>query len=207
MKVNLKISIVIILSSITLGLIYNTLNPKGIKLISQREQIIWANDSLLSSTLKTKEKANDKVYENPLRNVRSPINHKKDTTQSQKHFNIQNPIKTEPEDGFQAPIAINLEQAFKLYETGIVFLDARDLSEFQTGHIKNSINLPIYDFDKYKNVLTKISKTETIICYCGGNDCDLSTQLAKKLFQLGYRNNYIFVGGWEQWKAAGYAME
>jgi rhodanese-related sulfurtransferase len=208
MKVNLKICLVIILVSIALGLTYNTINPGGINLFSHKEQVSWASDSLLSSTLNNKRNTNKKSEEIPLTNTRDTITQKVNiTSHSQKQPNIRSEIKTEPEDGFKEPIAINLQQAYKLYQIGIIFLDARELPEYQTGHIKNSINLPVYDFDKHKNILEKISKSETIICYCGGNDCDLSTQLAKKLFSLGYRNNYIFVGGWEQWKSAGYASE
>jgi rhodanese-related sulfurtransferase len=158
---------------------------------------------------------NNNVKEKPLQEEKSNLNKKdaninpnlKSDSDKNKQTKPQTTNNTDEQEGFAEPIGINLEQAYKLYTMGIVFIDARDESEYKSGHIKSSINLPIYDFDKYKKVLMRISKSQTIVCYCGGTDCDLSTQLASKLFSLGYRNNYIFIGGWEQWKTAGYSVE
>ena len=42
--------------------------------------------------------------------------------------------------------AIKIDQAYKLYEDGAMFVDARDMWEFADGHIKGSINFPEIDF-------------------------------------------------------------
>jgi rhodanese-related sulfurtransferase len=214
MKVNVKKCLIIILASSILGLIYNFVNPSGISLIAKRKQVKWASDSLVSFSLKPADTLHSNVKVKPLEDI-SPLNKKSETINPKvKSDSIRQkppklPINSNRDEdpGFAEPIGINLEQAYKLYTMGIVFIDARDESEFKTGHIKSSINLSVYDFDKYKNILSGISKSQTIACYCGGTDCDLSTQLANKLFVLGYRNNYIFIGGWEQWKTAGYPVE
>ena len=215
MNINLTKCLLIILISSILGVLYNFVNPKGITLISKRKEVKWASDSLVSSSLKPTDTLNNNVKVKPLAEQKSLLNKKvaninpnlKSDSIRQKHSKPQAKSNTDEEEGFVDPIGINLEQAYKLYTMGIVFIDARDESEYKTGHIKNSINLSVYKFDKYKNVLSGISKSQTIVCYCGGTDCDLSIQLANKLFSLGYRNNYIFIGGWEQWKTAGYSME
>lgn len=215
MTINLTKCIQIILISSLLGILYNFVNPKGISFISKQKEIKWASDSLISSSLKAVDTINNKTKvkilaeEKPLPNKKVETikpNLKPDSTGS-KQPKPQIKSNTDTEEGFAQPIGINIEQAHKLFELGALFIDAREVSEYKTGHIKNSINLPIYEFDKFKNILSGISRSQTIVCYCGGTDCDLSTQLANKLFSLGYRNNYIFISGWEQWKTSGYIVE
>jgi rhodanese-related sulfurtransferase len=215
MKVNINKCLIIIVVSAILGLIYNFVSPSGINLLPQSKEIKWASDSLVSSSLKTIDTNNTNIKVQAFVEGKSLSYEKAETVKSSiKADSIkQNRVKQETrgnineDEGFAEPIGINLEQANKLYEMGLLFIDARDESEYKTGHIKNSINLPIYEFERFKNILSRVPKSQTIVCYCGGTDCDLSTQLAKKLFSLGYKNNYIFIGGWEQWKAAGYMTE
>ncbi|MDR3666297.1 MAG: rhodanese-like domain-containing protein [Ignavibacteriaceae bacterium] len=191
------------------------MNPKGINLISKPKGVKWASDSLVINSLNQIDTLNNKKKENILIKEKSSFNTKSETTNSSfkpdslRRNGIKQQIKNsnDEDEGFAEPIGINLEQAYKLYTMGFVFVDARVEEEYKTGHIKNSLNLPIYDFDKHQKELGGISKSQTIVCYCGGSDCDLSTQLANKLFSLGYKNNYIFIGGWEQWKTAGYPVE
>jgi rhodanese-related sulfurtransferase len=215
MNINLTKCLLIILISSILGILYNFINPKGIPLISKQKEIKWASDSLVSSLIRPVDTLNNNMKARPLSEEKSLLNKKAtiinpssiSDTIGHKLSKPQTKSNADEEEGFAEPIGINLEQAYKLYTMGIIFIDARDEYEYKTGHIKNSINLPMYYFDKYKDVLSGTSKSQTIICYCGGSDCDLSTQLANKLFLLGYRNNYIFIGGWEQWKTAGYPVE
>jgi len=183
--------------------------------MSGKKVVRWGSDSLVSSSLKTINTLDNNVKTKPLAEEKSSITKKVETINPNLRVDSNRQKQSKPlpksnaieEEGFAEPIGINLEQAYKLYGMGIIFIDSRDESEYKTGHIKNSMNLPIYEFDKYKKVLSGIPKSQTIVCYCGGTDCDLSTQLANKLFSLGYRNNYIFIGGWEQWKTAGYPAE
>jgi rhodanese-related sulfurtransferase len=215
MNISLTKCILILLISSIVGILYNFVNPKGITFVSKQKEVKWASDSLVLSTLKPIDTFKNNVKLKPLVEEKSTIDNKSETVNpklksdsiKQKHLKLQTKNNTDREEGFAEPVGINLEQAYKLYEMGTIFIDARDESEFKTGHIKNSINLSVYEFDKYKKILSGISKSQTIVCYCGGTDCDLSTQLANKLFSQGYRNNYIFIGGWEQWKTAGYTAE
>ena len=175
----------------------------------------WVSDSLFSQIYNIKDSVEKDNYANQLSEGKSIPNkkvltdriHRESELKTKKPPNVKKEYSIDKEEGFAEPIAINLEQTYMLYQRGIIFIDARDESEFKSGHIKNSINLPVYKFHNFKNVLSRISKSQTIVCYCEGNDCDLSKQLSSKLFSLGYRNNYIFIGGWEQWKSAGYPVE
>jgi rhodanese-related sulfurtransferase len=215
MNINITKCLEIVLISSLLGILYNFVNPRGIPLISKQIDVKWASDSLVATSLKPVDTFKNKVKENQLAEEKTNFNKKSETINPilkpdsirQKQTKPQTKIYSDEDEGFAEPIGINLEQAYKLYTMGFVFIDARVEEEYKTGHIKSSINLPIYDFDKHQKVLSGISKLQTIVCYCGGNDCELSTQLANKLFSLGYKNNYIFIGGWEEWKTAGHPIE
>ena len=100
-----------------------------------------------------------------------------------------------------------MEQAYILFNKGITFVDARDESDYLAGHITNSINIPFDDFDNYKQKLNKLSKDKPLVLYCAGTDCDLSILLGNLLFEMGYKQVYVFFGGWVDWLNANYPVE
>ncbi len=104
-------------------------------------------------------------------------------------------------------VAIKLPRAYELYKKGAKFIDARTKEEFAEGHIKNSINIPFYESEKYESVLSNLDKNKTIVTYCSGEDCDLSIMLSDELFEKGFKRIYIFYGGWNDWLEAGYPVE
>ncbi len=108
---------------------------------------------------------------------------------------------------FNEAKAITLKQAYSLYNQNVFFIDARDYVEYEIGHIKNAVSLPYLDFDEYKTLLDTIPKNIAIVAYCDGKDCDLSILLGDKLFDLGYKEVYIFFGGWIDWQMATYPVE
>jgi rhodanese-related sulfurtransferase len=103
--------------------------------------------------------------------------------------------------------AITLKKAYELYNNNAMFIDARDFVEFEIGRIKNAKSLPYVEFDKYKSVLHNIPYNTPIVTYCDGKDCDLSIHLGDKIFEMGYKEVYIFFGGWIDWQMAGYPTE
>lgn len=103
--------------------------------------------------------------------------------------------------------AITLKEAYELYNGNALFIDARDYVEYEIGRIKGAVSLPYTEFDKYKPVLQNISLNTPIVSYCDGKECDLSILLGDKLFEMGYKEVYIFFGGWVDWQLAGYPIE
>ena len=112
-----------------------------------------------------------------------------------------------PDEVLDEAKAITLKQAYSLYNQNALFIDARDYVEYEIGRIKNAVSLPYNDFDKYKTILDTIPKTIPIVAYCDGKDCDLSILLGDKLFESGYKEVYIFFGGWVDWQMASYPVE
>jgi rhodanese-related sulfurtransferase len=121
--------------------------------------------------------------------------------------NYESTLTIKPNTESREPVAITLKQAYKLYNEKVLFLDARDLPEFEISHIKGAVSLSYYDFDKYKSLLDTIPLTTPLVAYCDGKDCDLSIMLSDKLYEKGYGKVYIFYGGWVDWQSANYPVE
>lgn len=92
---------------------------------------------------------------------------------------------------------IDAETAKAVFDTqsDIIIIDVRTPDEFNSGHIANSINIPLDIIEK--TVLDNYpNKAEKIYLYCrSGNR---SSQAAKLLVNKGYTNVYDF-GGINNW--------
>lgn len=211
-KISSRTILSIVLVSSLLAFVYNFVSPEGIPLISEEKELKWADDSLLfqieeelvlndsnsvqqDSEIKTKKE--EEVNIEPETN--QPAVSNSPNEQSETKEEIKEPELTEPR-------AINLEQAYKLYNQNILFIDARESFDYKEAHIKNAINIPADHFDDYKFMLDKINKDETVVTYCAGTDCDLSVVLSNIMFDMGYKKVYVFFGGWNEWTQANYPV-
>ena len=100
------------------------------------------------------------------------------------------------------PPTLRPQEAFDRFASkSYVFVDAREPDEYQTGHIKDAINLPFESFDEYwPKIEPLLPKDTNIVTYCSGSECDASLMLARLLIQkYGYQNVEIFFGGWQLW--------
>jgi rhodanese-related sulfurtransferase len=196
-------------------LIINYFNPEGIPLIREKIDLKWAPDSLFleldksnpefindSSSLNTsgtdqQKKVEDKQPEMVIREDTKPFNEE------------PKKIKEEIKEAivFTEPKAITLEQAYTLFKKGITFVDSRDETDYILGHISNSMNIPFDDFDNHKQKLEQLSREKPMVIYCAGTDCDLSHLLANLLFEQGYKQVYVFFGGWNEWLNANYPIQ
>jgi rhodanese-related sulfurtransferase len=120
------------------------------------------------------------------------------------------PAATTLEDNLEVeqPViqSVNLEQAYELYNNNVTFIDARDIDEYNQGHIPHALPNPGF-FELLSDLNKLISKQEPIITYCGDAQCGLSEDLADGLAGEGYTNIYVFLGGWNLWLEAGYPVE
>ncbi|MCU0413052.1 MAG: rhodanese-like domain-containing protein [Ignavibacteriaceae bacterium] len=196
-------------------MIINYFNPEGIPLIREKIDLKWAPDSLFleldksnpefindSSSLNTsgtdqQKKVEDKQPEMVIREDTKPFNEE------------PKKIKEEIKEAivFTEPKAITLEQAYTLFKKGITFVDSRDETDYILGHISNSMNIPFDDFDNHKQKLEQLSREKPMVIYCAGTDCDLSHLLANLLFEQGYKQVYVFFGGWNEWLNANYPIQ
>ena len=101
------------------------------------------------------------------------------------------------------------EIAKQIYDSGkAVFVDSRARDNYQDGHIKGAVSLPVGQFDELVEAFGEKYPTDTfIIAYCSGRTCNDSHKLAQLLFNYGYVNVGVFLDGYPEWKAEGYPIE
>jgi rhodanese-related sulfurtransferase len=101
------------------------------------------------------------------------------------------------------PSMITREEAWSLYQAGsALFVDARLDFDYQAGHIKGAISVPLKEYNVKRNALDAIQLDRLIIAYCDGAECNSSIELAVKLRDEGFKNVRIFFGGWHEWVTA-----
>jgi rhodanese-related sulfurtransferase len=106
------------------------------------------------------------------------------------------------------PSMISRDEAKGLFDSGsAVFVDARHEFDFNLGHIKGALNVPLKGYETMKSVLSEIPKERLIIAYCDGAECNSSIELSVKLMKDGYKNVRIFFGGWREWVDANLPTE
>jgi rhodanese-related sulfurtransferase len=185
----------------------NHFNPEGIPLIREVLELKWAPDSLFLDSDKNIPSSKEDSSSLKISEINETKNQEdkklKEVVKEETKLNPseQKKISQEIKEAitFSEPKAITLEQAYKLFNKGIQFVDARDESDYLAGHITNSINIPFDDFDNHQQKLEQLSKEKPLVIYCAGTDCDLSILLGNLLFEKGYKQVYVFFGGWLEW--------
>jgi phage shock protein E len=102
--------------------------------------------------------------------------------------------------------AVNLgvaEFEAKTQESDVIILDVRTKSEFNEGHIANSINID-FQSDTFLNEISKLDKSKTYAVYCrSGNR---SGQAVSKMTNEEFISLYNLNGGVIDWAGAGYPL-
>ena len=113
---------------------------------------------------------------------------------------------TETDSAFVAadkPYEINLASAMVLYmkraKNNVHFVDARDSTLFNAGHIPGALNISFDHIDKEVDKLYALPKEGLLVLYCDGGDCHLSHDLAEFALAEGYRRIAVYPGGWAEW--------
>jgi len=76
------------------------------------------------------------------------------------------------------------------------------------GHIKNSLNFPIENFNqRIDDFVYKFPKNSKIVIYCDGLTCSSGYTLAKMLCKRGYFNIEVLFKGWDAWVNSSYPIE
>ena len=85
--------------------------------------------------------------------------------------------------------------ADRLKEGGVVLLDVRTSGEYNGGHMKNAIHIPVQELASRAGELKKYTDKE-IVCYCQSGSRSLMG--AARLKKLGYRTASL-EGGIAEW--------
>ena len=182
MKINFSKIFYIIFVSIFISFLFNHFSSSGLELIRKERILEWESDSLASLN-----KLDSLVFDDILVDSKPSID-------SVNTFNRNYEIES-----FKEPKAIKINFAYKLFNDGENFIDARSSEEFSEGHIKGAISIPFYESEKYLNVINTLNKNDIVVVYCSSNECDISTLSGDELFKMGFKKVYVFVAGWEEW--------
>jgi rhodanese-related sulfurtransferase len=102
-------------------------------------------------------------------------------------------------------MVVGLTEASRMYaEDTAVFVDARPEHQYAQGHIKDAVSLPWQQVhERFMEAVDRLETAETLICYCDGENCELSHDLALFLANMGFEDTRVLVNGWTVWKEAG----
>lgn len=218
----------IILITFLVGIFFNLSNPRGIPFIGEERKIDFSeSDSLMKylkfqdsiqkvadSLSKISERRRDslkameqKKLQDSIANVRKQdslrrVNDSLKTIREQ----MKDTLKTEEKKEFVKPVDIRLDFAKALFDKGYTFIDARDVADYNSGHIRGAVNIPYKEIDKNRNRLEAMAKDRVYVVYCSAS-CDVSVDMAYFMAKTGFRKVYIFHGGWDEWRNAGYPSE
>jgi rhodanese-related sulfurtransferase len=96
---------------------------------------------------------------------------------------------------------VDREQVSKLLGTGTVFVDARLTKDFEGGHLKGAINVPVDCNDmQCRRALSNVAKDADIVLYCQSEGCKFAETVAVRLMAEGFSNLSLFRGGWQEWQ-------
>jgi rhodanese-related sulfurtransferase len=83
----------------------------------------------------------------------------------------------------------------------VVVVDARVPGDYNAGHLKGAINIPVDTPAKeVARSLVHVPKTSRIIVYSHSSGCPYGGRVAREVLELGYHNVAIFKGGWIEWE-------
>jgi rhodanese-related sulfurtransferase len=104
---------------------------------------------------------------------------------------------------------LTMEKAKAEFDRGVaIFLDARDREEYEEGHVRGALSLPVRHIEIYYPGMKKLLPKEAhIIVYCASPECNASLYLAEELVKLRYEHIEVMLGGWEEWEELGYPDE
>ncbi len=109
-------------------------------------------------------------------------------------------------DDMAGPMIVNIEFSKYHFDAGdVLFIDARDPEDYESGHIQDAINIPFDYYEDYEDVMDGLDNDGIYIIYCSGDECSLSIDLADYLYTEKLIDKLlIFEGGWPEWRDAGY---
>ncbi len=99
---------------------------------------------------------------------------------------------------------ISRDELLKRAKKGTVtVVDVRPESEYRSGHLPNSKNIPLSDL---KNKLKNLPKSKEVIAYCRGPHCILAFDAVAQLRSNGFKARRL-EGGFPEWKLEGLPID
>mgnify|MGYP003593531066 CR=1 FL=1 len=108
-----------------------------------------------------------------------------------------------------AVVRIDTREALIKHSSGkALFLDARERTAFERGHIAGALSLPAFP-DAVRQEMTRrhflrINSPVELVVYCEASSCGAAELLAESITGKGYtRHIYLLKDGFEAWQSKG----
>jgi len=105
---------------------------------------------------------------------------------------------------------ITAEEAYRMYGSGALFLDARRTAAYEAGHIAGARSVPVWEHDAGVriDVLQRdgVSLEKDLVIYCFGAACEDSARLAEKLALAGFYKLSVYKEGFPDWEKRGWPV-
>jgi len=90
------------------------------------------------------------------------------------------------------------------WQEKVLWVDARPREQFDADHIPGALLLNSYEWEELLDPFLDHWKAGlTVIVYCGGENCDLSKEVAKRLREeVQIPDVHVLKGGWQAWRAS-----
>jgi rhodanese-related sulfurtransferase len=178
---------VIVVAGLLLGLLANTVSPRGLKL---------GRDYFLKSARPA---------------TVAPVNPSAPTSSTPPAINaVLDRLRERGLQPLEHAAVVALFHDLAPAQGKIIFVDARNDAHYEVGHIPGAHQLDYYRPEAYlPNVLAACATAEKILIYCNGGDCEDSELTAILLTQSGVPRErlYIYPGGFTEWTANGLPLE
>ena len=104
---------------------------------------------------------------------------------------------------------VDAHQAYELFNTGAVFIDARNRGDYDAGCVEGAFHIKpdMVRSGEAFAILDTLIPEMTVVIYCYGGDCDSSHNLAIELEPLGFTDLRIMTDSYDDWAAAGYPVQ
>ena len=212
--------------AVIVGIFYNSVNPAKLPFIGEEKKYDFSQSDSLLNALRIQDsllKAADLIKNNSDKrddSLKTALEKKKlDSLKQVKQDSVKRAsdslkiVKQKQDDSlknaqnnqqnFVKPIDIKLDFAKALFDKKYKFIDARDESDYDAGHVQSAVNIPFHHIEQFKSKVEGMDRDGMYICYCSST-CDVSIDLAYYMAHIGFKKVYIFHGGWDEWKNAGY---
>ncbi|MBA4379961.1 MAG: rhodanese-like domain-containing protein [Anaerolinea sp.] len=111
-------------------------------------------------------------------------------------------LKANPDNAQISAPDITVQEAYRLYQEGVFFLDVREQSEWDSFHIPNTTLIPLGELP---NRLNELPTDQPIVVVCRtGNRSPEGRDI---LLAAGFTNVTSMTGGVTEWSNLGYPIE
>lgn len=91
----------------------------------------------------------------------------------------------------------------RLDQGNVVLLDVRPEAEYQSGHVRGAVSMPVAHLEQR---LAQLPKKKVVVAYCRGPYCVFADEAVRLLRARGYRAQRLEVG-FPEWKMLGLPIE